>query len=248
MNTREQTPRPRTKAKRRLAAAGGFAIVLFLIFVLVAYTGDPVSKHLAMNTAETYANETYPGYDIKAVAASARHWFRYEVVLESAVSEDTHFLVEVEQGRVTEDSYDETVKNGGNTWDRIIVPLGEDVDAALAEAGISPAGFGLYHEYYLGSTGEVPVPAEGHPSLTVDMPYDKGDLPPFAIEWEFTVGYDEVPDDPAAAAAAWISRAKSAMDAAGIDIAAYQVTYRGADASELYASSLIAAGDVPAAP
>lgn len=75
------------------------------------------------------------------------------------------------------------------------------------------------------------------------MPYDKGTLPPFAIEWEFTVRYDEVPDDPAAAAAAWISRAKSAMDAAGIDIAAYQVTFHGADGSELYASPLIAAAD-----
>ena len=86
MNTAERTPsrHPRTKARRRLAAAGGFAIVLLLIFVLVAYTGDPVTKHLAMNTAETYANETYPGYDIRAVAASARHWFRYEVIVDSS--------------------------------------------------------------------------------------------------------------------------------------------------------------------
>ena len=160
MNTREQTPRPRTKAKRRLAAAGGFAIVLFLIFVLVAYTGDPVSKHLAMNTAETYANETYPGYDIKAVAASARHWFRYEVVLESAVSEDTHFLVEVEQGQVTGDSYDDMVANGGNTWSRIMVQLDVSVTGALSNAGISHRGYGLYCDNYLGSAGEEDIEVE----------------------------------------------------------------------------------------
>ena len=117
MNNHTQTPslRPRTKAKRRLAAVGGFAIVLVLMGILVAYTGDPVTKHLAMKTAEVYANETYPGYSITAVAASARHWFRYEVVLESAVSEDTDFLVEVGQGRILGDSYDEMVANGGNT-------------------------------------------------------------------------------------------------------------------------------------
>lgn len=242
MNTREQTPRPRTKAKRRLAAAGGFAIVLFLIFVLVAYTGDPVSKHLAMNTAETYANETYPGYDIKAVAASARHWFRYEVVLESAVSEDTHFLVEVKQGRVIEDSYDETVKNGRNTWDRIIVSLGEDVDAALAEAGISHAGFGLYQGYYLGSSGEVPVPAEGHPSLTVDMPYDKGDLPPVALALDLNAP-DGV-DDPQAAARQLAQQVKDAMDEAGIDLAAYVVTLYGMNNRVVVTTGLIPAADL----
>lgn len=240
------SPRPRTKAKRCLAAVGGFAIVLLLAAVLVAYTGDPITKHLAMNVAETYANETYPDSDIKAVEASAQHWFRYEVLLESEQSADTFFSVYVACGKVTGDSYDETVGNCGNTWNRIMLQLTDDVDAALSAAGVSHAGYGLYHDNYLSNTGEVPVPAEGHPLLTVDMPYDKGNLPPVALTLDLEV--PEETDDPQAAAWEFVQQVKSAMDAAGIDIAAYQVTFRGADASELYASPLIAAGDVPAAP
>ena len=162
MNTREQTPRPRTKAKRRLAAAGGFAIVLFLIFVLVAYTGDPVSKHLAMNTAETYANETYPGYDIKAVAASARHWFRYEVVLESAVSEDTHFLVEVKQGRVIEDSYDETVKMAGTPGTVSSFPWGRMWTPPWRKRASPMPGLG----FTMNTTWAAPARAPSPPSAT----------------------------------------------------------------------------------
>lgn len=240
------SPRPRTKVKRCLAAVGGFAIVLLLAAVLVAYIGDPITKHLAMNVAETYANETYPDNDIKAVEASAQHWFRYEVLLESEQSADTFFSVYVARGKVTGDSYDEMVGNCGNTWSRIMLQLTDDIDAALSAAGVSHAGYALYHDNYLSNTGEVPVPAEGHPPLTVDMAYDKGNLPPVALALDL-----EVPEGTGnSQAAAWefVRQVKAAMDAAGIDIAAYQVTYRGTDASELYASPLIAAADVPAAP
>lgn len=242
MNIHKQTPSLRTKTKRRLAAAGGFAIVLFLIFVLVAYTGDPITKHLAMNTAETYANETYPGYDITAVAASARHWFRYEVVLESAVSEDTDFLVKVEQGHVTGDSYDDMVGNGGNTWNRIMMQLDRDVDAALAAAGISYQGYGLYCDNYLGGSGEVPVPAQGHPPLTVDMPYDKSNLPPVALALDLNAP-DGV-DDPQAASQQLVQQVKDAMDEAGIDLAAYVITLYGMNNRMVCTTGLLPAADL----
>lgn len=244
MNIHEQTPsvRPRTKAKRRLAAAGGFAIVLVLVAVLVAYTGDPLSKHLAMDTAETYANETYPGYDIKAVAASARHWFRYEVVLESAVSEDTSFLVEVEQGQVTGDSYDDMVANGGNTWSRIMVYLDGSVTEALSNAGISHRGYGLYCNNYLGSSGEVPVPAQGHPPLTIDMPYDKSNLPPVALALDLNV--PDGADDPQAAALQLARQVKDAMDEAGIDLAAYVITLYGMNDRMVVTTGLLSAADL----
>lgn len=244
MNNHTQTPslRPRTKAKRRLAAVGGFAIVLVLMGILVAYTGDPVTKHLAMKTAEAYANETYPGYSITAVAASARHWFRYEVVLESAVSEDTDFLVEVGQGRILGDSYDEMVANGGNTWNRILVPLGEDVDAALAKAGISHAGFGLYHDNYLGSAGEVPVPSEGYPPLTLDMPYDKSNLPPVALALDLNA--PDGAENPQAAALQLAQQVKDTMDEADIDLAAYVVTLYGMNNRVVCTTGLLPADDL----
>ena len=244
MNTAERTPsrHPRTKARRRLAAAGGFAIVLLLIFVLVAYTGDPVTKHLAMNTAETYANETYPGYDIRAVAASARHWFRYEVIVDSSISEDTSFLVEVEQGRVTGDSYDDMVANGGNTWNRIMVYLDGSVTEALSNAGISHRGYGLYCDNYLGSTGEVPVPAEGHPPLTVDMPYDKTNLPPVALALDLNA--PDGADDPQAAAWQLAQQVNNAMDEADIDLAAYVITLYGMNNQVVVTTGLIPAADL----
>ena len=244
MNTAEQTPsrHPRTKARRRLAAAGGFAIVLLLIFVLVAYTGDLITKHLAMKTAETYANETYPGCDIRAVAASARHWFRYEVIVDSSISEDTSFLVEVEQGRVTGDSYDDMVANGGNTWSRIMVQLDGSVTGALSNAGISHRGYGLYHDYYLGSTGEVPVPAEGHPPLTVDMPYDKTNLPPVALALDLNA--PDGADDPQAAAWQLAQQVKNAMDEADIDLAAYVITLYGMNNQVVVTTGLIPAADL----
>lgn len=244
MNNHKQPPslHPRTKAKRRLAAAGGFAIVLVLMGILVAYTGDPVTKHLAMNTAEAYANETYPGYNITAVAASARHWFRYEVVLESAVSEDTDFLVEVGQGRILGDSYNEMVANGGNTWNRILVSLGEDVDAALAKAGISHAGFGLYYDHYLDSSGEVPVPSEGYPPLTLDMPYDKRNLPPVALA--LNLNAPDGAESPQVAAHRLAQQVKEAMDEANIDLAAYVVTLYGMNNRAVCTTGLLSADDL----
>ncbi len=239
MNNCKPNPSPRTKGKRRLAAAGGFAIVLVLVLVLIAYSGDPITKHMAMHTAETYANETYPGYDIQAVAASARHWFRYEVILDSSISEDTSFLVEVEQGQVTGDSYDDMVANGGNTWSRIMVYLDGSVTGALSKAGISHRGYGLYCNNYLGGSGEVPVPAQGHPPLTIDMPYDKSNLPPVALALDLNV-----PDDPQAAAQQLARQVKAAMDEADIDLAAYVVTLYGVNNRMVVTTGLLPADDL----
>lgn len=238
---RPQPHKPRTRAKRIAAAAGGFAIVLALLFGYGYCFGGPVSRYLSGRIAARYVEEHHPGETfLMDNSAPADTGYRYIITMQSADSQDTRFVIWVEQGRVTWDSYEERVSQLINTRAR----LGEQLQRDVAAAGMENTDFHLE----AGTDSGTGVPAAGHSPFALDMSYDKGDLPPFAIEWEFTVGYDEVPDDPAAAAAAWISRAKSAMDAAGIDIAAYQVTYRSTDASELYASPLIAAADVPAAP
>lgn len=240
-------PKPRTRAKRIAAAAGGFAIVLGLLFGYGYCFGGPVSRYLSGRIAARYVDGAYPGLDYTLRATDQSYGYRYIFEVQSTASPDTRFHIWVNMGRIAWDTYEVDVGSFANTRERLGQQLRQDVAAALAAAGMeTPADTSYW--MVVGGSGDTAVPAEGHPPFALDMPYDKGTLPPFAIEWEFTVGYDEVPDDPAAAAAAWISRAKSAMDAAGIDIAAYQVTFRGADASELYASPLIAAGDVPAAP
>lgn len=81
----ERTPsarrnrRPRTRAKRILAAAGGFAIVLGLLGTLAVYTGTPLGDWLARRSAVEYADQTYPGYGFEVEWISNRHWLCYEV-------------------------------------------------------------------------------------------------------------------------------------------------------------------------
>lgn len=237
-------PRTRTRAKRIAAAAGGFAIVLALLFGYGYCFGGPVSRYLSGRIAARYVEEHHPGETfLMDNSAPADTGYRYIITMQSADSQDTRFVIWVEQGRVTWDSYEERVSQLINTRARLGEQLRHDVTAALAAAGMEAPADTSYWMVVGGTDSSTGIPAAGHPPFVLDMPYDKGTLPPFAIEWEFTVGYDEVPDDPAASAAAWIGRAKSAMDAAGIDIAAYQVTFHGVDGSELYASPLIAAAD-----
>ena len=244
---RPKPPKPRTRAKRIAAAAGGFAIVLALLFGYGYCFGGPVSRYLSGRIAAHYVDGAYPGLDYTLRATDQSIGYSYIFEVQSAASTDTRFHIWMRMGRITWDTYDVDVASFYNTRERLSQQLQQDVTAALADAGMETPADTSYWMVVGGTDSSTGIPAEGHPPFALDMPYDKGTLPPFAIEWEFTVGYDEVPDDPAVAAAAWISRAKSAMDAAGIDIAAYQVTYRGTDGSELYASPLIAADDVPAA-
>lgn len=230
---RPKPPKPRTRAKRIAAAAGGFAIVLALLFGYGYCFGGPVSRYLSGRIAARYVEEHHPGETfLMDNSAPADTGYRYIITMQSADSQDTRFVIWVEQGRVTWDSYEERVSQLINTRARLGEQLRHDVTAALAAAGMEAPADTSYWMVVGGTDSSTGIPAAGHPPFALDMPYDKGTLPPFAIEWEFTVGYDEVPDDPAASAAAWIGRAKSAMDAAGIDIAAYQVTFHGVDGSE----------------
>lgn len=234
-------PKPRTRAKRVLAALGGFAIVLALLGTIFAYTGTPLGRELARRSAVDYANETYPGNDFQVVGVNNRHWFCYEVWLQSQTSQDTCFFVEVVAGYVISDDNEQWVASNRNTRDRIINALSMDVDHALADT----EGFDSF-SLYLGEVpqmgGSQPIPTEGHPPLTLDMPYDKANLPPAALV--LRMKRDTLPADAAEQAQLLMARAKSAMDAAGIDLAAYRVVIETLEGHALYSSSVTAAADV----
>ena len=146
----ERTPsarrnrRPRTRAKRILAAAGGFAIVLGLLGTLAVYTGTPLGDWLARRSAVEYADQTYPGYGFEVEWISNRHWLCYEVGLRARNSEDTRFAVELARGRVVSDNFDE---NGyGGAWDRICELLYADVTSRLAgDPLLGQAAVRLWH-------------------------------------------------------------------------------------------------------
>lgn len=238
-------PKPRTRAKRIAAAAGGFAIVLGLLFGYGYCFGGPVSRYLSGRIAARYVDGAYPGLDYTLRATDQSYGYRYIFEVQSTASPDTRFHIWVNMGRIAWDTYEVDVGSFANTRERLGQQLRQDVAAALAAAGMeTPADTSYW--MVVGGSGDTAVPAEGHPPFALDMPYDKGNLPPVALALDLEI--PEGTDDPQAAAWEFVQQVKSAMDTAGIDIAAYQVTFRGADASELYASSLIAAGDVPAAP
>ena len=246
----ERTPsarrnrRPRTRAKRILAAAGGFAIVLGLLGTLAVYTGTPLGDWLARRSAVEYADQTYPGYGFEVEWISNRHWLCYEVGLRARNSEDTRFAVELARGRVVSDNFDES--GYGGAWDRICELLYADVTSRLAgDPLLGQAAVSLWHAYVLTDEGELTVPAEGHPALVRDMPYDKANLPPVALVLDQQT--TAVNDDTPAEAQRLMQAAKAAMDAAGIDIAAYQVRLYTADNSDYYTSPLVAAADLASA-
>ena len=111
-----------------------------------------------------------------------------------------------------------------------------------SNAGISHRGYGLYCNNYLGGTGEVPVPAQGHPPLMIDMPYDKSNLPPVALALDINV--PDGTDDPHAAALELARQVKAAMDEADIDLAAYVVTLYGVNNRMVVTTGLLPADDL----
>lgn len=215
-----------------------------LLGTLAVYTGTPLGDWLARRSAVEYADQTYPEYEFEVEWISNRHWLCYEVGLRARNSEDTRFAVELARGRVVSDNFDE---NGyGGAWDRICELLYADVTSRLAgDPLLGQAAVSLWHAYVLTDEGELTVPAEGHPALVRDMPYDKANLPPVALVLDQQTA--AVNDDTPAEAQRLMQAAKAAMDAAGIDIAAYQVRLYTADNSDYYTSPLVAAADLASA-
>ena len=164
---RRRARRPRTGPRRRAAAAAGVALVLFLLLNACATLGDPLSRAYSRAHALDYANENWPGHDFYIVQTSFSPFWNYNVTVQAADSIDTRFTLRVGTGIVRWTDYDTVVAQKINTLSRFNDSLQADVQAAFAAAGFSP----FEATDFLVTIGET---AE----LTLDMPYDKGNIIP----------------------------------------------------------------------
>ena len=243
---RRKPPKPRTRAKRILAAVGGFAIALALLFCYGYCFGGPVSQAISRQVAASYVEQAYPGMRYEISLSDKATGYLYIFRIQSTASQDTMFHVWVRLGRIEWDTYDLDVANFASTKTRLETSLKQDVAPALADVGGYDSFYLFWEEAPQQSGGSQPVPAEGYPPFTLDMPYDKANLPPAALVLQMKI--DTLPADAAEQAQQLMVRAKAAMDAAGIDIAAYQVVVETPEGHALYSSPVTAAADVaPAA-
>lgn len=203
----------RTKGRRAAALAGGIFIVLLILFVAGYVLGDPVSLAWARHHAMDYANEQWPGNNFTAVYAYNQMGYCYRVRVQSMTSQDTSFDVYLSWGVVRSTTYEEDVTGLNNTRVRIIAAAQQDMTTALNNAGMNPDGLDV----------QPGKSWEGTPEdwgLTLDMPYDPSQLPPLTAGF-YLVYTDRLPTE--ADANALLKNAKAAFEAAGLDIAYYQV-------------------------
>lgn len=237
-------------AGRRLAAVAGLALTMFLVLLACATLGDPLSRAYSTRHAVDYANETWPGHDFYIVDVQFYPFWRYTVGLQAADSIDTHFTVEVSTGIVRRTGYEQWVASLQNTRQRLHDSLHSDVQAALDAAGYAPVG-GSDFVVTVGDPAYGSCPAQDH-TFTLDMPYDKGDIPPQTTLW--VNGWSDAPDSMQGNAI--LRKLYSIMTGAGIDIDEYAVTlYDAGDAAgsaadtqdDTYESGWVTAGELAAA-
>lgn len=213
--TSARTPEhPRSKGRRAAALAGGIFIVLLILFVAGYVLGDPVSLAWARHHAMDYANEQWPGNDFTAVSAWHDTGYGYNVRVQSMTSQDTSFTVLLSWGVVRSTTYDYDVTGLNNTCLRITAAAQQDMTTALNNAGMNSDGL-------LVQPGKS---WEGTPEdwgLALDMPYDPGNLPPLTADFSL-IYTDRLPTE--ADADTLLKNAKAAFEAAGLDIAYYEVT------------------------
>ena len=117
----------KTKTKRNLAKVAGILLVAIILLLADAYSGDPVTRFWANNSAVAHAEKLYPNQTFTVVNSFGGQKFRYGVEVQSADDEDTTFQVKTFLGFVTGDNHEETVESRVVTQNRM-------GDALTAEA------------------------------------------------------------------------------------------------------------------
>lgn len=109
--------------KKRLAlkitaGVGALLLIMFCAFAAMSFLGNPLSAWLSKNTAQSYANKTYPARSWTAEESNYNFkWGAYVVRLSSGENIDERFTVEVRGGEIVSDTYQEDiVEYGAVRW------------------------------------------------------------------------------------------------------------------------------------
>ena len=190
--------------KKRFLKLAAFAAALALLAVVLLFSnalvGNPVSKFLAVRSAQGYLAGQYPGSDLAVESATFN--FKdgnYIVRVASPTSIDSHFTLGLSMtGRVLWDGY-HSVESGWNTWERLNAEYRALVDAVLDDPDFPYnvfIGFGdlwMEHEY-----GEPWPPYLLYSDLELDGDYDVRELGRACGRLTVYVRQDEVSAEEAA--------------------------------------------------
>lgn len=96
-----------------------FVIGLSLI-VANAFFGNPISKALAKNAANKYIKQHYneADFEIYDIFYNFKDGYYHAEVI-SPTSEDSHFYIALSGQKVVDDTFEEDVLSGWNTWQRL---------------------------------------------------------------------------------------------------------------------------------
>ena len=110
-----------------------FVIVLgFIISLVTAFYGNPITKAIATAQIRSYVAETYPDMNLEVTKAVYNFKFKeYFSNVQSITSMDTAFRVSWVGGKV-EDDYEITVLGGYSTYQRLQRELNDIVEETIA--------------------------------------------------------------------------------------------------------------------
>lgn len=163
---------------KRVAIKLALSFVVFLLIgaAIGIYTdihGNPISKQKAEKNIISYVIDTYGtnNFSVADVNYDREHK-EYGAVVEFIDSEDTVFYVAYSpKDNKIKDTFNETVKNGYNTFIRLNAEYGRIVANALAEY------YGAENVMYYGELGKNQPHLNFGDILFVDMPFDMYNLP-----------------------------------------------------------------------
>lgn len=181
--------------------------ILFVLFVVNAFFGNPVSKYLADRSANKVITERYGVLDLsrEKVIYSLKDG-DYIVFLEDKNSVDSQFALHFDSfGRLTWDSYDDRIFNTMMRFDRIVSQYGRSLEKQ----------YDFPYTITL-SSWDKEDPAE---YLKVDQPVDVKHLPYKLQAQAYGVGKDATAEE----AMTILKRLQEIMDAEGLDVVDYAI-------------------------
>ena len=121
------------KILKTVAVIISIALVIGVCVIVNAFVGNPISKHIATNTAEKHLEEKYSDrdFEIEKVIYNLKDG-NYHAFIKSPSSIDSHFTILIDMsGNLKIDNYEYSVLTGWNTANRLGNEYREKVDEIL---------------------------------------------------------------------------------------------------------------------
>ena len=135
------------KILKTVAVIISIVLVVGVCVIANAFVGNPISKHIATNTAEKHLEEKYTDrdFEIEKVVYNFKDGY-YHAFIKSPSSIDSHFTLLIDMwGILGIDNYEDSVLTGWNTANRLGNVYREKVDEILDSQSVPYAvdiGFG----------------------------------------------------------------------------------------------------------